>query len=84
MSKNTHEVIDRHYTEEENNVVFQGTNQECNDYVTEQARISKADSFMLKVQLIIDEEYFGSINEMRQSEYIEKADNGGIFSRMRD
>ena len=32
----THEVIDLVYHEDEGNIPFQGTEQECNDFVTEQ------------------------------------------------
>ena len=48
------EVKDLMYTEEEGNIVFQGTYDECNDYVSEQSEHSFLDSITLKVQQVIN------------------------------
>ena len=47
------EVKDLIYTEEEGNIVFQGTYDECNNYVIEQSKHSFLESITLKVQMVI-------------------------------
>lgn len=50
MKKVTHEVIDLHYHDDENNVEFQGNYEDCLEYLS-----TCSPSFMYKIRIIIPE-----------------------------
>lgn len=54
--RKTHQVLDLHYHEDEGQGCFDGTREECDNYITEQSKHSFASSFMLKVVPMTKEE----------------------------
>ena len=46
----THKVIDLHYTEDEGNVDYIGTFEECQEYYDEQAKHGSVNCFMLRIE----------------------------------
>lgn len=49
-SMKTHKVIDTHYSDDEGNVDFVGTFEECQNYIEDQSRYSTSNYFMLKIE----------------------------------
>ena len=53
---NTHKVIDTHYSNEEGNIDFIGTFEECQSYIEEQSSLSESSSFMLRIEELNERE----------------------------
>jgi hypothetical protein len=53
---NTHKVIDTHYSNEEGNIDFIGTFEECQRYIEEQSSLSESSSFMLRIEQLNERE----------------------------